>query len=67
MDARVFLFAAVLSALTALALGMLPSVRLARRSFASAIREPGRGVTAGRDRFIREMLLRRSNRPFTLA
>ncbi|PYR92048.1 MAG: hypothetical protein DMF84_14820 [Acidobacteria bacterium] len=50
MDARVFLFAAVLSALTALALGMLPSVRLARRSFASAIREPGRGVTAGRDR-----------------
>ena len=24
-------------------------------------------VTAGRDRFIREMLLRRSNRPFTLA
>jgi ABC-type antimicrobial peptide transport system permease subunit len=40
MDARVFLFAAALSALTALALGMLPSVRFARRSFATAIREP---------------------------
>jgi putative ABC transport system permease protein len=58
MDARVFLFAAALSALTALALGMLPAVRLARRSFATAIREPGRGVTAGRDRHrVRQLLI----------
>ena len=58
MDARVFLFAAALSALTALALGMLPAMRLARRSFATAIREPGRGVTAGRDRHrVRQLLI----------
>jgi putative ABC transport system permease protein len=58
MDARGFLFAAVLSALTALALGMLPAVRLARRSYATAIREPGRGVTAGRDRHrVRQLLI----------
>jgi predicted permease len=58
MDARVFFFAAALSALTALALGMLPALRLARRSFAAAIREPGRGITAGRDRHrVRQLLI----------
>jgi predicted permease len=58
MDARVFLFAAALSALAALVLGMLPAVRLAGRSFAAAMREPGRGVTAGRDRHrVRQLLI----------
>jgi putative ABC transport system permease protein len=58
MDGTVVLFAAALSILCAAILGMLPSLGVARRSFALAVRESGRGSTAGRDRHrVRQLLI----------
>jgi predicted permease len=48
LDARVLLFAAALSALTALVFGLLPSLRVAGKGVLSALRSGGRGATGGR-------------------
>jgi putative ABC transport system permease protein len=50
MDGTVFAFAAALTVLCALLLGMLPALGGARRSLAFVMREGGRGTTAGRGR-----------------
>jgi putative ABC transport system permease protein len=58
MDATVFAFAAALSVLSALVLGMLPTLGIARRSLATMVREGGRGSTAGRGRHrVRQLLI----------
>jgi len=58
MDPTVFAFAVVLSVLSALVLGVLPTLGLARRSLATLVREGGRGSTAGRRRHrIRQLLI----------
>jgi putative ABC transport system permease protein len=50
MDATVLGFAAILSALAAVALGMLAALSVARRPFTTVVRDGGRGSTAGRAR-----------------
>ena len=58
MDTTVFAFGAVLSLLSAVVLGMLPTLSVARRSLAAQVREGSRGSTAGRGRHrIRQMLI----------
>jgi putative ABC transport system permease protein len=58
MDVTVVLVAIALTVSSAVALGMLPMLKFARRSFAMVIREPGRAVTAGRDRHrVRKLLI----------
>jgi predicted permease len=48
LDARVVAFAAALSVVVAVLLGVLPASRIARRPFAALVREDGRGITTGR-------------------
>ena len=58
MDPTVFAFAVVLSVLSALVLGVLPTLGFARRSLAALVREGGRGSTAGRRRHrVRQLLI----------
>jgi predicted permease len=58
MDTTVFAAAAALTLLTGLALGVLPTLGLAGRPFATTMREGGRGTTAGRDRHrVRHLLI----------
>ena len=58
LDLTVVGFAIVLSLVTALVLGLLPTLSLARRSFATTMRDGGRGATVGRTRHrLRRMLI----------
>ena len=58
VDMTVIAFAAALSALTALVLGALPVSHLVRRSFATLLRDGGRGNTTGRQRHrVRQLLI----------
>ncbi len=58
MDTTVFAFALVLSVLSALVLGVLPTLGITRRSLAALVREGGRGSTAGRRRHrVRQLLI----------
>jgi predicted permease len=58
LDMTVLGFAVVLSLVTALVLGLLPTMGLARRSFAAIVRDGGRGTTVGRTRHrLRRLLI----------
>jgi predicted permease len=58
MDTTVFAFGAVLSVLSAVVLGLLPTLGGARRSLAAAVREGGRGSTTGLGRHrVRQLLI----------
>jgi len=48
LDARVVLFAIVVTMLTGILVGLVPAVRLARHSLRSLMNEEGRGVASGR-------------------
>jgi predicted permease len=50
LDPGVFLFAALVAIFTGLALGFLPSIRLLRTNLVGALKEGGRGTSAGRVR-----------------
>ena len=58
IDAGVFVFAAALSVLSAVVLGLLPMAGIARRPVAALVREGGRGSTAGGGRHrVRQLLI----------
>jgi putative ABC transport system permease protein len=58
IDWTVIAFAAALTGLTALLLGVLPVARLVRRSFVALLRDGGRGSTMGPDRHrLRQLLV----------
>jgi predicted permease len=58
IDATVFGFAAMLSVLAAVALGILPTLSIAGRPFATLVHDGGRGSTAGRARHrLRRLLI----------
>jgi predicted permease len=58
MDATVFAFGAALTLVSALALGMLPTMSITRRPLAALIRDAGRGNTAGRGHLrVRQLLI----------
>jgi len=57
-DGRVALFAAALTLLSGLVLGLLPAVHAGRRNAAALVRDGGRGTTAGRARHrVRRLLI----------
>ena len=58
VDARVLLFAVVLSVVTGVLFGLVPALRAARSQTTEALREGGRGVFGGlrRDRFRRALV-----------
>jgi putative ABC transport system permease protein len=50
LDARVLLFAVILSFLTGILTGLFPALQLARTDLNSTLRDEGRGLTGGRSR-----------------